>query len=124
MKKNRVLLFLTLFCVAILKVYAQNIPIKIVNNSVFPDDKVYVAIIGKKVSNDAPIYYDLIANNASDAALRALTTNTNTLHKSNGDRGYANVFTPLNKIKNKTIYVDKTHACRMFLVSIHRFTYT
>lgn len=114
MKKNRVLLFLTLFCVAILKVHAQNIPIEIVNNSVFPDDKVYVAIIGKKVSNDAPIYYDLIANNASDAALRALTTNTNTLHKFNGDRGYANVFTTLNKIKNKTIYVDKTHACRMF----------
>ena len=114
MKKNRVLLFLTLFCVAILKVHAQKIPIEIVNNSVFPDDKVYVAIIGKKVSDDAPIYYDLIANNASDAALRALTVNTNTLHKFNGDRGYANVFTPLNKIKNKTIYVDKTHACRMF----------
>ena len=72
MKKNRVLLFLTLFCVAILKVHAQKIPIEIVNNSVFPDDKVYVAIIGKKVSDDAPIYYDLIANNASDAALRAL----------------------------------------------------
>ena len=89
MTKNRVLLFLTLFCVAILKVHAQNIPIEIVNNSVFPDDKVYVAIIGKKVSNDAPIYYDLEANNASDAALRALTTNTNTLHKFNGDRGYA-----------------------------------
>lgn len=117
-------MFLTLFCVAILKVHAQNIPIEIVNNSVFPDDKVYVAIIGKKVSNDAPIYYDLIANNANDAALRALTVNTNTLHKFNGDRGYANVFTPLNQIKNKTIYVDKTHACRMFLVSIHRFTYT
>lgn len=114
MKKNRVLLFLTLFCVAILKVHAQKIPIEIVNNSVFPDDQVYVAIIGKKVSDDAPIYYDLIANNASDAALKALTVNTNTLHKFNGDRGYANVFTPLNKIKNKTIYVDKTHACRMF----------
>ena len=71
------------------------------NNSVFPDDKVYVAIIGKKVSDDAPIYYDLIANNASDAALRALTVNTNTLHKFNGDRGYANVFTPLNQIKTK-----------------------
>ena len=55
MKKNRVLLFLTLFCVAILKVHAQKIPIEIVNNSVFPDDKVYVAIIGKKVSDDAPI---------------------------------------------------------------------
>ena len=114
MKKNRVLLLLTLFCVAILKVHAQKIPIEIVNNSVFPDDKVYVAIIGKKVSDDAPIYYDLIANNASDAALRTLTVNTNTLHKFNGDRGYANVFTPLNQIKNKTIYVDKTHACRMF----------
>lgn len=86
---------------AILKVHAQKIPIEIVNNSVFPDDKVYVAIIGKKVSDDAPIYYDLIANNASDAALRALTVNTNTLHKSNGDRGYANVFTTLDKIKTK-----------------------
>ena len=74
MKKNRILLFLTLFCVAILKVHAQNIPIEIVNNSVFPDDKVYVAIIGKKVINDAPIYYDLEANNASDAALRATPT--------------------------------------------------
>ena len=114
MKKNRILLFLSLFCVAILKVHAQNIPIEIVNTSVFPDDKVYVAIIGKKVSDDAPIYYDLEANNASDAALRALNVNTNTLHKVNGDRGYANVFTTLNKIKNKTIYVDKTHACRMF----------
>lgn len=60
-----------------------------------------MAIIGKKVIDDAPIYYDLEANNASDAALKALTTNTNTLHKVNGDRGYANVFTTLNKIKTK-----------------------
>ena len=101
MKKNRILLFLTLFCVAILKVHAQKIPIEIVNNSVFPDEQVYVAIIGKKVSNDAPIYYDLEANNASDAALSALTVNTNTLHKFNGDRGYANVFTTLDKIKDR-----------------------
>lgn len=114
MKKPCFILLLALLCCVMQKVTAQNIPIEIVNNSVFPDDKVYVAIIGKKVSDDTPIYYDLASNNAGDASLKALTTDLNTLHKEGGDRGYANVFTTLDRIKNKTVYVDKTHACRMF----------
>ena len=114
MKKPCFILLLALLCCVMQKVTAQNIPIEIVNNSVFPDDKVYVAIIGKKVSDDKPIYYDLASNNAGDASLKALTTDLNTLHKEGGDRGYANVFTTLDRIKNKTVYVDKTHACRMF----------
>lgn len=88
------------------------IPMKLVNNSCFSDADIYVAIIGKR--DDTGIYYNLGGNNAGNSALSNLNTGCNTLHKEAGDRGYANVFTRLSDIPDKTVYIDRTHACRMF----------
>ena len=87
-------------------------PMQIVNNSPFPDNQVYIAI----VSNYAGVvsYYDLNHNTANSVAFPRLTTALNTLHKTSGDWGYADVFVTLDQIVNKTIYIDRTMACRMF----------
>ena len=107
---------LLLFVMAIVSGYAQIIPVKIINNSHsdFNDDEIYIGIIGQN-KTIGPLYYDLKNNNANDAGLRKLTTGCNTLHKVAGDQGYADVFTRLSDIKDKTIYMDKTFACRMFI---------
>ena len=88
-------------------------PMQIVNNSPFPDNQVYIAI----VSNYAGVvsYYDLNHNTANSVAFPRLTTALNTLHKTSGDWGYADVFVTLDQIVNKTIYIDRTMACRMFI---------
>lgn len=107
----------TLVMVLLLAVYAQVyaiFPIQIVNNSQFADNEIYIGIVGKQPSG-ADIYYDLTNNSASNVALPALTASLNTLHKTNGDWGYANIFTTLDKISNKTIYVTQSLACRMFI---------
>ena len=93
------------------------LPVQLTNNSQFDDSEIYVAIIGNydpTHSSSKWIYYDLPNNSASNTALKDLTTAVNTLHKTSGDWGYANIFTTLDKIPNKTIYVDHTHGCRIF----------
>ena len=80
-------------------------PMQIVNNSPFPDNQVYIAI----VSNYAGVvsYYDLNHNTANSVAFPRLTTALNTLHKTSGDWGYADVFVTLDQIVNKTICCTK-----------------
>ena len=93
------------------------LPVQLTNNSQFDDSEIYVAIIGNygpTHSSSKWIYYDLLNNSASNTALKDLTTAVNTLHKTSGDWGYANIFTTLDKIPNKTIYVDHTNGCRIF----------
>lgn len=99
---------------------AANMPLQIVNNSVFKDNEIYVGILGMYKnggnSNDSKwIYYDLTANKADDAALKDLNESVNTLHKQAGDQGYANIFTTLDKVKDKTIYIDHTAGCRLLI---------
>lgn len=118
MKKVKFLLALGALLAGGFVSQAQNlelVPAKIVNNSVFPDNQIYVGIMGKEVGTNRPVYYNLADNSSADAALVTLTTDANTLHKEAGDRGFANVFTTLDKIKDKTIYIARTHACRMFI---------
>ncbi|MCR5077173.1 MAG: family 16 glycosylhydrolase [Prevotella sp.] len=109
MKKNITLLILLWTAIS---AWAGTVPIKLVNNSCFPDNQVYVAIIGQ--FNGRPIYYDLPRNSNGNAVLGTLTTDLNTLHKTNGDRGFANVFTTLDRIPDRTIHVEHTNACRIF----------
>ena len=84
------------------------LPVQLTNNSQFDDSEIYVAIIGNYDPTHGSskwIYYDLPNNSASNTALKDLTTAVNTLHKTSGDWGYANIFTTLDKIPNKTIYL-------------------
>ena len=98
--------------VAATVVSAQTVPMQLVNNSDYADYEIYVAIIG--MQNGQWIYYDLAANTPSDAAVKPLNTSANTLHRQATDWGYANIFTTLDNIKEQTIHVDHTNACRVF----------
>ena len=111
MRKRFLTTLLSAVCSAMIAM-ADTCPIQLTNNSVYDDSEIYVAIIGQY--NGTWIYYDLANNSSTNAALVNLTTAVNTLHKTSGDWGYANIFTTLDKIKNKTIYADHTNACRIF----------
>lgn len=87
-------------------------PMQIVNNSSYKDSEVYVAIIGNNAGHY--YYYDLRNNSATNVPMPNLTTAQNTLHKKSGDWGYADVFVTLDQLKDQTIYVDRSMACRMF----------
>ena len=116
---RKLMTFLVLLVTAAPSIWAASpdrIPAKIVNNTVFSDDEIYVAIIGKQKVGGAvqDIYYDLRANNSGDACTRQLTPSLNTMHKQAGDWGYANIFCKLSEIKDKTVYISQTFANRMF----------
>ncbi len=97
-----------------------DIPVKILNNSQgqFNDNEIYVAIIGKEKSGDAAydIYYDMAASaNNRRAVTHALTPAVNNLHLPGREWGFADVFTRLSDLKDHTIYLGNTFACRMFI---------
>ena len=56
----------------------ERVPMKLVNNTVFADNEIYIAIIGKV--GDSDIYYDLSANNSGNTGTKPLTTSLNTMH--------------------------------------------
>lgn len=109
---RKYLFLMTLLCLMTTKSWAGTIPMQLVNNSQFADNEIYVAIIGK--TNGKWIYYDLSNNNPGNVKLNALSTSVNTLHKTPSDWGYANIFTTLDKISNKTINLVQTNSCRVF----------
>lgn len=97
-----------------------DIPVKILNNSQgqFNDNEIYVAIIGKEMAGDVAhdIYYDMAASaNNRRAITHALTPAVNNLHLPGREWGYADVFTRLSDLKDHTIYLGNTFACRMFI---------
>ena len=110
--KTKQFLLVSLFCMMFGSSWAGTIPMQLVNNSQFADNEIYVAIIGQ--SNGTWVYYDLAKNWSGYATLTPLSTSLNTLHKTSSDWGYANIFTTLDKISNKTINLTQTNACRVF----------
>lgn len=94
-----------------------DLPVKILNNSggQFADGDIYVAIIGKQGEHQE-IYYDLAATaNEKRCVTRPLATGLNRLHVKADDWGYADIFTKMSDIKDHTIYLGNTFACRMFV---------
>lgn len=89
-------------------------PMKIGNKSLFKSDELYIAIIGKNMS-DKLIYYDLKDNSETKVSMPELTDLSNSVHKKSGDWGYADIFVKLSDIKDGIIYIDKSLACRMFV---------
>ena len=88
------------------------LPLKLVNNSEFADNEIYVAIIGNYNGNT--IYYDLKNNYQNNASLPVLNESANTLTKAGQPWGFANIFTTLDQIRDKTIHLEHTSACRIF----------
>ena len=99
--------------VAYLQVYAI-FPMQITNNSQYDDTDIYIGIIGKRLDG-SDIYYNLRSNSASGVTLADLNESVNTLHKVDGDWGYANIFVTLDQIPGNTVYIDRSMACRMFI---------
>ena len=92
-----------------------DLPVKILNNSggQFADGDIYVAIIGKQGEHQE-IYYDLAATaNEKRCVTRPLATGLNRLHVKADDWGYADIFTKMSDIKDHTIYLGNTFACRI-----------
>lgn len=99
--------------VAYLQVYAI-FPMQITNNSQYDDTDIYIGIIGKRLDG-SDIYYNLRSNSVSGVTLADLNESVNTLHKVDGDWGYANIFVTLDQIPGNTVYIDRSMACRMFI---------
>lgn len=109
---KKLLAILTL-CVTSMATWAL-VPIQLTNQSQYADSQIYIGIIGQNVSRQQ-MYVNLAANSASNAAFTPLNTSLNTLHKKSGDWGYANIFVTLDRIPDKTIYVDMCYGCRLFV---------
>lgn len=112
MKFKRLLTF-SIVMLIVASAFAQPIvPFKMVNNSDFADDEIYVALIGRQ--NDIPVWMDLSENNASGNGVKTINDSYNTVHKVAGDWGYADIFVPLSTIADKTIYIGNITAARIF----------
>lgn len=96
---------------------SADLPVRILNNSggQFDDGDIYVAIIGKQGEHQE-IYYDLAATaNEKRCVTRPLEAGLNRLHVKADDWGYADIFTRMSDLKDHTIYLGNTFACRMFV---------
>lgn len=96
---------------------SADLPVRILNNSggQFDDGDIYVAIIGKQGEHQE-IYYDLAATaNEKHCVTRPLEAGLNRLHVKADDWGYADIFTRMSDLKDHTIYLGNTFACRMFV---------
>lgn len=113
MKKFTFLVLLCLLGIVQPSLADSLVPINLKNNSFMPDNSVYVAVIGRY--NNQWVYYDLTTNSATNNGIKTLNTSVNTLHKVSTDWGYANIFTPLSDIKNKTFYTDHSLSCRIYI---------
>lgn len=112
---------LTLLATAMAALCASaDLPVKLLNNSggQFADSEIYVAIIGKDKVGDVEreIYYDLAATaNEKRCVTRPLNAGLNTIHKDGQEWGFAYVFTRMSDLRDHTVYLGNTHACRMFI---------
>ncbi|MDE6276701.1 MAG: hypothetical protein K2M06_01185, partial [Muribaculaceae bacterium] len=112
--------FIRTSCFAALALAAMSasadIPVKILNNSNgdFADDEVYIGILGQIKTNY--IYYDLQESASQKrCVIHTLDESVNRLHATEGDWGYADIFTKLSDIPDNTFYIGDTFACRMFI---------
>ena len=110
--KKRFLSLIIGLCSMLPILAGSTLPLKLVNNSVYADNEIYVAIIGNYNGNT--IYYDLKNNYQNNASLPVLNESVNTLTKAGQPWGFANIFTTLDQIKDKTIHLEHTSACRIF----------
>lgn len=100
------------------KVYAQVLPLPyVINNlSEFDDDQIYVAVVGKVDGTDVWIDMetgDINAMAVTDNTLQGPVYNGN--NGPGGDGKYADTFTLLSNIPDKTINIPHIYAVRIFI---------
>lgn len=110
---RKLALLLVALCFPIASTWAI-FPMYLQNNSQFADQQIYIAILGKR-PNGLYMYYDFSKNSASQVNFLSLSESINTLHKNANDWGYADIFTTLDQIPNKTIYIDQSYSCRLLI---------
>ncbi len=93
------------------------LPFSIQNTSTYTDDELYVAIVGENFSGQH-IWIDC-KNGAQNLMLASYNTVQGPIYNGNGGPGlngkYANCFTKLSQIPNKTIMLPPIQGCRMFI---------
>ncbi len=114
--KRLATLVLMLFFVATFnKGKAQDLPFEIENNSVFPDDQVYIALLGRV--DDQSVWLDV-----TNGEIHPIDTTYNTIQgPDNGSPGaggkgmYADCFRKLSNIPNSTIDLPQIASVRIFM---------
>lgn len=94
------------------------IPFEIENNSTIPDNELYVAIVGKDLTQGAHVWVNL-----TNGVQMPMDPSYNTIkgpeyggNKGPGANGmYADCFFKLSDIPNKTVSLDGIQGCRMFI---------
>ena len=119
--KHFILAIILFFCAALThEIKAQQpMPFLIENNSEYNDDELYIAIVGQDLSNErAHIWVDMktgnqIPMNPSYNKIQGPEYGGN---KGPGGAGmYADCFTKLSEIPNKTVSLAPIQGCRMFV---------
>ena len=101
-----------------LTVSAQRLPYEIVNNSEFPDNEVFVAIVGEELPGGKFIWVD-----AATGQINRMSREDNTVPGPiiGGNRGpgldgrYANCFRRLSEIPNSTLAIPQIAGCRILI---------
>ncbi len=100
--------------------FSQNIPFEIKNNSPYNDNELYVAIVGEDLSGPpgAHVWVDMTTGNQMpmSASYNTVAGPVYGGNKGPGNNGmYANCFTKLSDIPNKTVNLTGIQGCRMFI---------
>lgn len=110
MKRSFLLLYLALMYVCVHAV--ETLPFTLVNNSIYADEEIYIGLVGQKDGNS--VWVDFSTNAVGATQVRSINTSYNTIHKTTGDWGYADIFVPLSEIADKVLHLPKITACRIF----------
>ena len=99
-------------------IHAQTLPLPyVINNlSEFNDDEIYVALVGK--IDGADVWIDMSTNEVKEMSITDNTLQGPTYNGNKGPGGnakYADVFTLLSDIPNKTIEMPNIYAVRIFI---------
>jgi len=91
----------------------QTLPFTIANNSVYPDDQVYVAIVG---ITDGHVWIDAVTGQVNPMSVADNTMAGPVIGGNSGTGGdgmYADCFRKLSDIPDKTIQIPQISGCRI-----------
>ena len=109
---STLMLFLT---TSLMMSHAQNLPFQIDNRSIYPDNQVYIALLGRV--DDQSVWLDV-----TNGQIHPINTSFNTIQGPNygslgagGSSMYANCFRKLSDVPNNTIDLPQIASVRIFM---------
>ena len=112
---RRITFMMLFFTASLTMSFAQNLPYEIVNRSVYPDDQIYIALLGRV--GEQSVWLDV-----SNGAINPINTGYNTVPGPNygspgpgGSSMYADCFRPLSSVPNSIIDLPKIASVRIFI---------